>query len=70
MEKDLKQYKPVVNNLAGKQVIITDKNKMPELYENAKDLKLEKSNEAERLKKFFSKSLDNKFKSATIEEWL
>lgn len=38
--EELKEYKAVVDELAGKQIILTNKDKMPELYENAKDLKL------------------------------
>lgn len=38
---ELKKYKDVVNKLAGMQVILTNKDKMPELYNNAKDLKLD-----------------------------
>lgn len=37
---ELKQYKEVVDKLAGMQVILTNEEKMPMLYENAKDLKL------------------------------
>lgn len=39
--EELKKYKDVVNKLAGMQIILTNKDKMPELYENAKDLKLD-----------------------------
>ena len=38
--EDLKKYKKVVDKLAGMQVILTNEEKMPMLYENAKDLKL------------------------------
>lgn len=37
----LKKYKDVVDRLSDKQIILTNKDKMPELYENIKDLKLE-----------------------------
>lgn len=40
LEEELEQYKNVVNKLAGMQVILTNEEKMPMLYENAKDLKL------------------------------
>lgn len=39
--EELKKYKDVVDQLAGKQIILTNKDKMPEFYENIKDLKLE-----------------------------
>lgn len=38
--EELKKYKDVVDKLAGMQVILTNEEKMPMLYENAKDLKL------------------------------
>ena len=38
--ENLKKYKEVVDKLAGMQVILTNEEKMPMLYENAKDLKL------------------------------
>lgn len=38
--EELKKYKKVVNKLAGMQVMLTNEEKMPMLYENAKDLKL------------------------------
>lgn len=37
---DLKKYKYVVYKLAGMQVILTNENGVPQLYDNAKDLKL------------------------------
>ena len=40
--EELKKYKVVVDELAGKQIILTNKDKMPELYKNAKDLALER----------------------------
>ena len=39
--KLLKKYKDIVDRLSDKQIILTNKDKMPELYENIKDLKLE-----------------------------
>lgn len=48
----LKKANDVVNNLAGMQIILTNKDKMPKLYENAKDLKLECYKQAlEKIKK-------------------
>ena len=44
--KELKKYKDVVNKLAGLQIILTNKDKMPELYENAKDLKIDSYKQA------------------------
>ena len=38
--EELKKYKKVVDKLASMQVILTNEEKMPMLYENAKDLKL------------------------------
>ena len=38
--EELKKYKKVADKLAGMQVILTNEEKMPMLYENAKDLKL------------------------------
>ena len=38
--EELKQYKDVVDKLAGMQVILTNENGVPQLYDNAKDLKL------------------------------
>lgn len=50
--EELKKYKDIVENLAGKQIILTNKDKMPELYENAKDLKLDRYKQAlENIKK-------------------
>lgn len=50
---ELKKYKHAVDKLAGKQVFFTNKNKMPELYNNAKDLKLDSYREAmEKIKKY------------------
>lgn len=43
---ELKKYKDVVNKLAGLQIILTNKDKMPELYENAKDLKIDSYKQA------------------------
>lgn len=39
--KELKKYKDVVDRLSDKQIILTNKDKMPKLYKNIKDLKLE-----------------------------
>ncbi len=44
--EELKEYKAVVDELAGKQIILTNKDKMPKLYENAKDLKLNRYRKA------------------------
>lgn len=44
--EELKEYKAVVDELTGKQIILTNKDKMPELYENAKDLKLNRYRKA------------------------
>ena len=38
--EELKKYKKAVDKLAGMQVILTNEEKMPMLYENTKDLKL------------------------------
>ena len=38
--EELRKYKDVVDKLAGMQIILTNKEKMPILYENAKDLKI------------------------------
>lgn len=38
--EEMKEYKAVVDELADKQIILTNKDKMPELYENGKDLAL------------------------------
>lgn len=40
LKAELEEYKNVVNKLAGMQVILTNEEKMPMLYKNAKDLKL------------------------------
>ena len=40
LKAELEEYKNVVNKLSGMQVILTNEEKMPMLYENAKDLKL------------------------------
>lgn len=40
LKAELEEYKNVVNKLAGMQVILTNEEKMPMLYTNAKDLKL------------------------------
>ncbi len=37
--EELRKYKDVVDKLAGMQIILTNKEKMPILYENAKDLR-------------------------------
>ncbi len=42
----LKKYKDVVDILAGKQIILTDKDKMPKLYENPKDLMISQYKQA------------------------
>lgn len=44
--EELKKYKDVVNKLAGMQIILTNKDKMPELYENAKDLRIDRYKQA------------------------
>lgn len=44
--EELRKYKDVVNKLAGLQIILTNKDKMPELYENAKDLKIDRYKQA------------------------
>lgn len=59
--EELKKYKDVVNNLAGMQIILTNKDKMPELYENVKDLKLEEYKQAlEPFEDDYFKDLDTK----------
>lgn len=61
--EELKEYKAVVDELAGKQIILTNKDKMPKLYENAKDLKLNRYRKAleeiEKLTKDFKKDICN-----------
>lgn len=53
---ELKKYKHVVDKLAGKQVFMTNKDKMPELYNNAKDLKLDcYHNAMEKIEKYTRK---------------
>lgn len=45
--KKLKDYKDVVLDLAKRQIIyLTDEHRMPKLYENAKDLKIEELEKA------------------------
>lgn len=44
--EELKKYKDAVNKLAGLQIILTNKDKMPELYKNAKDLKIDRYKQA------------------------
>ena len=42
LKAELEEYKNVVNKLAGMQVILTNENGVPQLYDNAKNLRLKK----------------------------
>lgn len=42
LKAELEEYKNVVNKLAGMQVILTNENGVPQLYDNVKDLRLKK----------------------------
>lgn len=57
--EELKKYKDVVDKLAGMQVILTNENGVPQLYDNAKDLKLKQlSKTLTEIKKIAEDTID------------